>query len=124
MSASRIRPDSDLQRGRHQEFVAHAVAHRVVHDLEIVQVDEEHRRSRRAVPPGHGELVRDPVLEQHPVGQSGQRVVERPVFQFPLQLTLFGHVPQGEHQAAHGGLLAQVAAPLHLRSGRSRRRGG
>ena len=41
-------------RGGGQQFVADAVAHRVVHDLEIVQVHEQHAGGR-AVAPGPGE---------------------------------------------------------------------
>ena len=52
-----------------------------------------------------------PVLEQQPVGQPGQRVVERPVLELLLELVLLGHVPQGQHQPADGALAAQVAAP-------------
>ena len=96
--------------GGHQQLVADAVAHRVVDDLEVVQVDEQHAGDPSR-PPGGGDLLRDPVLEQQPVGQPGQRVVEGPVLQLLLELVLLGHVPQGEHQAAHGRVGAQVAAP-------------
>ncbi len=97
-------------RGGHQQLVADAVAHRVVHDLEVVQVHEQHAGGR-AVAPGRGELLRDPVLEQQPVGQPGQRVVEGLVLQLLLELALLGHVPHGEHQAGHGRVVAQIAGP-------------
>ena len=110
------------RRGGHQQLVADAVAHRVVHDLEVVQVHEQHAGGR-AVRPGRGDLLRDPVLEEQPVGQPGQRVVKGLVLQLLLELALLGHVPQGEHQAGHGGVGAQVAGPdldLHAHA----RRGG
>ena len=97
-------------RGRGQEFVADAVAHRVVGDLEIVQIHEQHA-GRRPVAPGPGESAGGAVLEQQPVGQPGQRVVEGAVLQLILQLTLLGHVPHRQDQAAHGVIAAQVAAP-------------
>ena len=100
----------EAARRRHEQLVADAVAHGVVDDLEVVEVDEQHARDQRR-PPGGGELLGDPVLEQHPVGQPGQRVVEGPVLQLLLELVLLGHVPQGEDEAGDGRLGAQVTAP-------------
>ena len=54
-----------------------------------------------------------PVGEEHPVGQAGQRVVERLVGQLPLELAALGHVAQGDDQAGDGLVGAQVAA-VHL----------
>ena len=86
------------------------MAHRVVHDLEVVQIHEEHA-GRGPVALGPGQAVGGPVLEQQAIGQAGQRVVEGPVLQLRLELALRGHVPQGEHQAADRAIAAQVAAP-------------
>ena len=49
---------------------------------------------------GAGHRLLDPVGEQHPVGQAGERVVERPVRQLPLQPPLLGDVAQGEDEPA------------------------
>ena len=57
-----------------------------------------------------GDLLGYPVLEQHPVGQPGQRVVEGLVLQLLLELVLCRHVPQREDQAGDVRLGPQVAA--------------
>ena len=56
------------------QVVAGGVAQTVVDRLEVVQVDEEHADGL-ADPPGTDQFLFDPVLEESPVGQSGQRVV-------------------------------------------------
>ena len=97
---------------RHQELVADAVPHGVVGHLEVVQVHEQDP-GHRALTPGPDQRVGRPVLEQQPVGQPGERVVEGPVLELGLELTLLGDVPHREHQAGHGAVLPQVTAP-HL----------
>ncbi len=84
----------------------------VVDHLEVVQVDEEHPGDGAAAL-APGERVADPVQEQHPVGQSGQRVVEGPVGELALHLPLLGDVAQGEHQPAHRRIGPQVVG-VHL----------
>jgi len=58
-----------------QQLVADGVAQAVVDELEVVDVDEEHRRARATAP-----RPRDPPVEaleqQRAVGQPGQRVVQ------------------------------------------------
>nr|WP_254402394.1 hypothetical protein [Streptomyces sp. AC555_RSS877] len=97
---------------RDQEFVAHAVAVHVVDDLEVVHVEEEHA-DHRAVALSLHQCVADPVLEEHAVGQAGERVMERLVGEFAFQLSLLGHILQSEHHPTDGRLLTQVAPP-HL----------
>ncbi len=58
---------------------------------------------------GPGQRVRGPVLEQQPVGQAGQRVVEGPVLELGFQLPLLGDITHGQHQAGHGVVVPQVA---------------
>ena len=58
--------DGDEQR------VADAVAERVVDHLEVVHVDEEHRRSS---PSPVASSLADALHEQRPVGQVGKRIV-------------------------------------------------
>ncbi len=74
--------DQALGRGE-QQLVAGGVPERVVDDLEPVEVEEEQRhRPGRPVAPHQdaGQLVE----QQGPVGQSGQRVVQRLVGQLGL----------------------------------------
>ena len=91
-----------------QELVARPVAHRVVDELEVVEVDEEDAdHDLRLVRTGHCPL--DAVPEQHPVREPGERVVERPVGELLLQFPLLGDVPQGEHDAADGRVVPEIA---------------
>ena len=59
-----------------QEQVADVVAEEVVHDLEPVEVDEQHGQCRPGAPAG-GQGLAQPVVQQRPVGQPGERVVQR-----------------------------------------------
>ena len=83
-----------------QQLVARPVAHRVVDELEVVEVDEEDAHDPR--PSSAGECPLDPVPEQHPVREPGERVVERPVGELVLQLPLLGDVAHGQHDPADG----------------------
>ena len=62
------------------------MAERVVDVLELVEIDEQRRagRSRAAVA---GQQLLDPVHDQRPVRQAGQRVVQRLVAQLAGPLT-------------------------------------
>ena len=66
-----MEPDRD----RPQELVADEVAEAVVHELEAVEVDEEHGVSRAARADGAGDRVLQQLAEQPPVGQAGEVVV-------------------------------------------------
>jgi hypothetical protein len=54
------------------------VAERVVDDLEVVEVEEEQGDARPAAPPA-GQRALDVIAEQDPVGETGERIVERVV---------------------------------------------
>ena len=71
-------PDAALEALRHptEQKIAGGMAQRVVDVLEAVEVEAQDRRWPVASPPA-GEHALEPVLEQHTVGQSGQRVVAR-----------------------------------------------
>ena len=62
-----------LQAPRHhlQELVAGGMAERVVHRLEVVEVEQVHRHDLAAL--DAGQRVLEPLVEQHAVGQVGQR---------------------------------------------------
>ena len=90
-----------------EQPVPGGVAEAVVDLLEAVQVEEQHRhRGRLALGPLEG--VVDPVLEQGPVGQRGQRVVEGLVDELVLELAALGDVAGVEDQAADAGVVEQV----------------
>ena len=82
------------------------MAEAVVDVLEVVEVDEE--GTDEAVGPAAGQRVLDPVLEQGPIGEVGQRVVERHVRQLLLERPPFRVIPGIEHVARHVGILEAV----------------
>jgi hypothetical protein len=88
-----------------QHLVADVVPERVVDKLQPVQVDEEHRQ-RRPGPPRPRERVRQPVEQQRPVRQPGQRVVRRPVDQ------LLGRTPALDRDPRQLRRVAQEAPVL------------
>ncbi len=95
--------------GLDQQLVADLVAGGVVDRLEAVQVEEEHGD------PGARLVLRasgcqggpQPLGEQRPVGQVGERIVERVVLQLGLQHDPFGDVAAVQDQA--------VAVPVDRR---------
>ena len=74
----------------------------LVDDLEVVEVHEEHADVVAAAF-GAGERVLDPVDEQCPVRQVGQRVVQRQSPHLGVELLALGDVAHGEHQSADTG---------------------
>ena len=90
----------------HQQLVADRVAERVVDHLEAVEVEEEHGQVLVA-PPGAREPVAEPVHEQRPVRQPGQRVAEGLRGQLLEALgelvDLLGLLLDGRHHAVEGG---------------------
>ncbi len=78
-----------------QQRVAGRVPQGVVDLLELVEVDE-HQGDLFLAPGGGRERLRDAIAQQHPVGQSGQRIVVREMLQLRLP---FGHGPLRIEQA-------------------------
>ncbi len=58
-----------------EDLVARQVPHRVVDDLETIEVDEQHREARPVVVQVAVQRRCQPVEQRHPVRQPGQRVV-------------------------------------------------
>ena len=81
-----------------QELVAGGMAERVVHGLEVVEVEQVHRHDLAALDAGQRML--EPLVEQHAVGQVGQRVVQRHVHDLGLGAAAFRGVHVGRHEAA------------------------
>ena len=57
-----------------QQLITRLVAKRVVHMLEMVQIDEQ-QAQRNLSAFGHAQIVLNPVLQQGAIGQAGERVV-------------------------------------------------
>ncbi len=94
---------------RRDELVAGRVAERVVDHLEVVEVDQQQRHSAAAALVA-GHRVLDPVAEQRPVGQAGQRVLERLAGQLALERLLLGHVADAQDDRVQVGVGQPVGA--------------
>ena len=89
-----------------QQLVAGAVPQAVVHGLEVVEVDEQHRR-RHAVGDVPDRLVHA-VGEQRAIGEQRQRIVERQRAQLVVEPRGIRHVADVERDAANRIHVAQV----------------
>ena len=78
----------------HQQLVAQRVTQAVVDHLEAIEVQEEHREDVITAPVHAGQSVAQPVDEERPVGQSGQRVVKGVVAESLLNLLAIRNVRQ------------------------------
>ena len=83
------RPDAGLDPpgDRDQQLVSDVVAQAVVDGLEVVEVEEEHGGGSVV---GVGQRAADALGEEHAVGQTRQRIVERLVAELVLQLGELG----------------------------------
>ena len=112
-SGDRVARSRDAQDARGdlaKEAVAGLVAESVVDVLESVEVEEDHGR----IGAGAGsatQRVLDPVPEQCPVRESGQRVVEGLVRQLVLGQLAVGDVVQVDDDASDVGLVEEVDRP-------------
>src|SRR5215204_7326139 len=90
----------------------------VVYDLEVVYIHEQYRDP--AVPPiGTSRGVFEAFHEQHPVWQSGKRIVERLMVQLPLDGFSPGDVLEGYHRADHLAVLEYRGAHVLDRKARA-----
>jgi hypothetical protein len=100
------------RRDRLQQLVAGLVAERVVDQLELVEVGDQHR-GRRAAAARAGERERQPVGEQLAVRQPGERIVQRAV---DRELLARGALDRRAHDVGHDvderGLLGAPGARL------------
>ena len=104
----------DARPGRDQDLVAAGVAERVVEDLEVVEVDEQHRERPPSRPLAALEGLVDAVPEQDPVREPGQPVVQRLVADLVVEAgVLEGHRGLArEHRRELDGAGVERAAPL------------
>ena len=94
-------------RRRDEQPVALGVAQAVVHRLEVVEVEEQHR-DRVPAAAGQRQRVAHPVPEQRAVGEPGERIVERLVGELLLQPLPLAHVAGVEHDALDRRVVQQV----------------
>ena len=91
-----------------EQLIARVVAERVVHLLEPVEIDEQHRErlagARRA-----GQRLVEPVAEERPVGETRQAVVEGLVHELLFEPDALGDVAGVQHDPADVPVGAQVA---------------
>ena len=92
---------SPQPRGDHlEELVAGGMAQRIVDVLEEIEVEQMHGHDVVAFDARQRQL--QPLVEQHAVGQAGQRVVQRHVRDLGLRAALLGDVLMGGDRAAVG----------------------
>ena len=101
-------------RNHHQQLVSDRVTEAVVHELEVVQVDEEHRAAAAAalrICDRDGQVL----LEQGPVGQVGERIVERQMGKPLLARAAHGHVEEHAVHVPHDpvAVVHALAVALH-----------
>ncbi len=88
----------DPLRHRLEQLVAGIMAVAIVDLLEMVQV-HEHQRQRLMLAAGKPQGLLQPVLQQQPVRQPGQRIMVGTMRQRARQIMRGGHVLQGQHHA-------------------------
>ena len=89
--------------GRAQQLVADRVAEAVVDRLEVVEIDEDHRELT-VVAPAARERQGQAILEQRPVGETGEVVVERLMAELLLERDALGDVAEVEQDPVDQGI--------------------
>jgi len=97
-----------------QELVSGAVSHRVVHQLEPVQIEKQHGEPAAQPSPGPRLGLAQSLHEQGPVGKPGERVVERRAPQALLGADAFGHVVRDHQPRRAAGEIQRVRGDLHV----------
>jgi hypothetical protein len=88
-----------------QQGIADRMAERVVHLLELVEIETQHRDGVAAL--HRSEMAVKLLAQEHAVGQRGQRIVMRHVGDLLLGLPLLGDVLMDGDPAAVGHRLAR-----------------
>ena len=83
-----------------QQLVAGGMAQRVVDGLEVVEVEQVDGHDLAAL--DARQRLLEPLVEQHAVGQAGQRIVQRHVRDLGLRAALLGDVLVRGDRAAVG----------------------
>ncbi len=82
----------------------------IIPRLEAIEVDEQDRRAQ-SLALRAGERLAQSVDDQCAVRQSGERVVERAVFERGFGAAAIGDVADVRHDALHGGFVQEVRGP-------------
>ena len=106
---------SDPLGHRDQQIVAREMAKRIVDVLEVVEIDQQ-QGHRLATSAGLGDSVLQAVVQQDPIGQTGQRVVVRHVVDLLLRPLALGDVVEHPDEA-----VGRALGPRHLRGGKQDR---
>ena len=108
------------RRQRDEQLVARLVAERVVDELELVEVGEQHRdRAAVAAPPGERAL--EPVERERAVGQAGERVVQRAVADLLLDAVALDRAGDDvRDRAQEVGLVGRERGAARARARRAR----
>ena len=96
-----------------QQQVPLVVAHGVVEGLEVVQVDQQQRAVVAAAAGGQQRML-EPVLQQAPVGQVGQRVVKRQPPDLPFVGLATGDVARHDDETRLAARLNRLARHRQL----------
>ncbi len=96
-------------RHRADELIADGVAQAVIHDFEVIQIDEEHGELIIGVALGVIEGAAQAVEKQRAIGQIGQDVVEGIVGQTLLGALTRRNVAAIHHQALNVRIAQQIA---------------
>ena len=89
-----------------QELVSCRMAERVVHILEVIEIDDHHGDLRR-IAAGEGQGLRQAVVEQGAIGQPGQRIVQSQAAQLFFRFLALGYVP--DHREGAGNPAVALA---------------
>ena len=90
-----------------EHLVAGRVAQRVIDRLEVVEVDEDHRRGALVAPSARDRLTN--LLREHrAVGEAGDGIVKRLMGELCLERLAFAHVAGAEQDAADVLVVAEV----------------
>ena len=126
LAADRVRAaDARHEAPRHglQQPVANHMAQAVVHVLEPIQVEEQHGQAM-AVAAGEGNRLGEPVVQQHAVGQVGQKVVLGQIDGPQRHRPHLADVFEYDHRADHLPLADRGWATRSFRSRSRTRRAG
>ena len=97
----------DARRDGDEQAIADAMPVTVVDPLEVVEIKEEDGNRAEAAPRPRKRVL-DPVREERPIGEAGERVVERLESELALEPLALADVPRRKHEPADLGHVEHV----------------